>query len=503
MGRKSKRKHKTGQSFKSNNSKYNARIDDEIIEKSLAESKPLLITERLNISPYHAEEVDDEECELQLDFRPRPYFAPSLCYFCSKPCTAETSVPCDSCNMVVYCSLEHHQQNVKFHKQLCTVVTEICRRNHGLDLAKNLNADEYRSFRIELLHIVQTALGRRMELWEREILLYPKLCRACHASENLEQCDKCLMEFFCKDDPVHKKQHDLYCQEYKVFQTILRTQRDNGFVAPKIPDYIFEENHELPDSFDELIKQIFDIGCDYEKIDCTTYAALSQIASPALTAFYVLRKQLKLNLNRKILKIHVIGAELQFECANLAVWEKLFMHLMPGIKNLRLEFCGPEFYVPPDIANVLQKPKLCTSCRTKGRTIDIIFHCGKLYHQVENDKPDLICLFNPGLYRTTGFANQDTWPLTIEKFCNYGVPILITSYTEVELPRDLQRIRDIREAQVECEPRRNPFASLKPERNFVSDDVAPLIYKNYFLSVVKGINSNKTERRCANPANKV
>lgn len=83
---------------------------------------------------------------------------------------------------------------------------------------------------------------------------------------------------------------------------------------------------------------------------------------------------------------------------------------------------------------------------------------------------------------------QDTWPQTIEKFCDYGVPILVTSYTEVELPHDLIRIREFREVQVEQEPHRNPFASLKPERNFVSDDVAPLIYKNYFVSVFRGIS---------------
>ena len=73
------------------------------------------------------------------------------------------------------------------------------------------------------------------------------------------------------------------------------------------------------------------------------------------------------------------------------------------------------------------------------------------------------------------------------------MPILVTSYTEVELPRDLARMRQHRDVQVEQEPRRNPFASLRPERNFVSDDVAPLIYKNYFLSVARGIPGNRPQ----------
>jgi hypothetical protein len=102
----------------------------------------------------------------------------------------------------------------------------------------------------------------------------------------------------------------------------------------------------------------------------------------------------------------VIGAELQFECANLTLWEKLFLHLLPAVRGLRLELCGPELRVPADLAAVLEKPMLCADCRRSGRTLDVVFHCGKLYHQVTNDEPDLVCLFNPGLYRTTGYANQ-------------------------------------------------------------------------------------------------
>lgn len=82
------------------------------------------------------------------------------------------------------------------------------------------------------------------------------------------------------------------------------------------------------------------------------------------------------------------------------------MHLLPGVKCLRLEFSGPELHVPSDIAKVLECPRLCAGCRAKGREIQVVFHCGKLYHEVDCDKPDLVCLFNPGLYRTTGFANQ-------------------------------------------------------------------------------------------------
>ncbi|XP_058791166.1 uncharacterized protein LOC131664241 isoform X2 [Phymastichus coffea] len=486
MGRKSKRKSKCNHTLKTSTGKFNGIKSDLKTDEIPTLSKTIPIVDRLGLPAYQTDEAEDEESELQLDFRPRPYFVSSLCYVCSKACD-DVHFDCEQCGMVTYCSSQHRQQNLKHHKQLCTVLAEICVKNNGLDLARNLGPDEYRSFRVELLRIVEQALGRRMELCEREILLYPKLCRTCHSSDGLKTCSDCLMEFFCEE---HRGNHEDHCAEWRVFRGVLAMQADSGFLAPKIPDFAIIGDEELPENFDGLMKTIFAFGNDYDRIDCASYAALSQAASPALTARYTLQLSAqghKLTTNRKSLRVHVIGAELQFECANLAVWEKLFLHLLPGIKSLRLEFSGPELQVPDDIAKVLKRPRLCAGCRAKGREIHVVFHCGKLYHQIECDRPDLVCLFNPGLYRTTGFANQDTWPRTIEKFCDHGVPILITSYTEVELPRDLARVREYRELEVEQEPRRNPFASLRPERNFVSDDSAPLIYKNYFLSVARGI----------------
>lgn len=99
-----------------------------------------------------------------------------------------------------------------------------------------------------------------------------------------------------------------------------------------------------------------------------------------------------------------------------------------------------------------------------------------------------VCFFNPGLYRATGFNGTDTWPETIRSAAAQGVPIIVTSYTEVESPRDLERLQ--REA-VKSElalvlaPHVNPFASQRPERNFISDEVAPMIFKNYYCFVCK------------------
>lgn len=164
---------------------------------------------------------------------------------------------------------------------------------------------------------------------------------------------------------------------------------------------------------------------------------------------------------------------------------------------------------------------MCRSCRLNCRIVKFDFQCGKLYHEYAKTssftKPDLskilnwffshpninfdlikfvlfltVCFYNPGLYRTTGFNGIDTWPETIRVAVSLCCPIVVTSYTEFESPRDLERLQseaaklsNQRELIIISPPKLNPFSSQRPERNFVSDEMAPMIFKNFYFFVVK------------------
>lgn len=259
------------------------------VREKIIDSKPIItIIDRLNLSPYHNEDAEEDEYELQLEFKPRRYFVSSLCCLCSKICSS-FDYPCEDCHMVAYCSSQHRQQHLNLHKELCVVLSDICGKKNELRLAKDLDPEDFRSFRVQLLSTIENTLGRRMDLYEREIILYPRLCRLCHDSKNLKCCNDCEMEFYCDE---HRSNHANYCNEFRIFRTILEMQINHGFVTPRIPNIFFEENHVLPDNFDALIKDVF--VRDYEKIDCNSYAALSQVASPPLTVFYALK-----NLSRR------------------------------------------------------------------------------------------------------------------------------------------------------------------------------------------------------------
>lgn len=83
--------------------------------------------------------------------------------------------------------------------------------------------------------------------------------------------------------------------------------------------------------------------------------------------------------------------------------------------------------------------------------------------------------------------NEDSWPETIQSTAKLQCPVVVTAYTKYECPMDFFRYRSEcqRSFRVIMPPVKNPFASEKPERNFISDDEAPLIFKNFYYFVVE------------------
>lgn len=86
----------------------------------------------------------------------------------------------------------------------------------------------------------------------------------------------------------------------------------------------------------------------------------------------------------------------------------------------------------------------------------------------------------------------DTWSETIKVASQSDCPLVVTSYTEFESPRDLDRFKHetanhAKQMDLIYGPSLNQYASQRPERNFISDELVPLIFKNYFCFVLKWI----------------
>lgn len=163
---------------------------------------------------------------------------------------------------------------------------------------------------------------------------------------------------------------------------------------------------------------------------------------------------------------------------------------MPTCNELKLVFTGADLNKENLPLEVLSRIRPCRKCRQTCRAVKFDFHAYTLYHDYVRSssfcKPDVICFFNPGLYRTTAADGVDAWPETIMAAVAQNCPIVVTAYTEVEAPLDFERLITVcSHVKIVQMPTRNPFRSLKPERNFLSEEMQPWMFKNYFYFIVK------------------
>lgn len=166
------------------------------------------------------------------------------------------------------------------------------------------------------------------------------------------------------------------------------------------------------------------------------------------------------------------------------------LHMMPNVNVLKLVFTGADLNNENLPLEVISRIRPCRVCRKNCHAVKFDFQSHTLYHDYARSsaftKPNLICFFNPGLYRTTAADGVDAWPETMIAAVAQNCPIVVTSYTEVEAPLDFERLITIcSHVKVVQTPTKNPFRSLKPERNFLSEEMQPWMFKNYFYFIVK------------------
>lgn len=75
--------------------------------------------------------------------------------------------------------------------------------------------------------------------------------------------------------------------------------------------------------------------------------------------------------------------------------------------------------------------------------------------------------------------------------------MILTAYTAAEAPLDLERMKETvgSDLEVLLQPQRNPYRSLRPWRNFVSEEESPIIFKNQFITAVRKAAPNTDEKK--------
>ncbi|XP_016933461.3 uncharacterized protein [Drosophila suzukii] len=438
-------------------------------------------------------ESSDEEAEEYVEYiyKPRQYFMASLCNFCKADLCGQNRIPCSRCGLSYYCSGGHMKDDQE-HRQLCNAIRQTVDRN-GHDMfykCGDFSGEQFRSYRIVCIRQVEKEMNRQLSATEQELLLFPMICGEfkCreHRFKRLSLCGGCGEVAFCNDKPGHrrKEEHAKWCGAYQLFKAFIMFQANFGRLDPSLPNKVLRELPMTCSNTKHIMKKLnFNVTNECE------YAALTQVSTGPLTAWFALKLCERLR-NCEELTLHLIGAEIEFEVDMLQKWELFLLHIMPTVKILNVVFIGPELN-PNNISfEQLKKIKCCRLCRKAQRNVNYYFE-NALYHDYCKEphflQPNLVCFFNSGLYRSTGFALEDTWPDTIQAALNLKCPIVVTSYTKYEAPLDMAHFinQSNRHINLILPPTTNPFSSEKPERNFISDNEAPFMFKNFYCFVVE------------------
>ncbi|KAH8405256.1 hypothetical protein KR222_000676, partial [Zaprionus bogoriensis] len=444
----------------------------------------------LSTEPLSDHESSDEEAEyIEYIYKPRQYFMASLCNHCKLDLCARQPLPCKGCGLVYYCSSVHMREDQE-HRQLCYGLRQLVERN-GHDVfyrSGDFSAEQFRSYRIVCIRQLEQNINRTLTATEQEVVLFPLICSqaSCreHRLKRLTRCARCGEVAHCQDKPNHLiASHAAWCSTYRLFKKFVTLQSKFGRIEPPLPDEVLRDLPVSCSDTRQIIKKL-----NFNVTDDCEFAALTQISTGPLTAFYALK--LCERLSAEQLTIHLIGAEMEFEVDVFQKWEIFLLHILPRLKTLRVVFVGPELNAHKISFEQLSKIRCCRLCRKAQRTVQYHFE-NRLYHDYCGTEgflsPDLVCFFNPGLYRATGYAQQDTWPDTIRAALSLKCPVVVTSYTKYEAPLDMSHFlsESNRHVNVVLPPTTNPFGSQKPERNFISDDDAPFMFKNYQCFVVE------------------
>ncbi|XP_067648596.1 uncharacterized protein [Eurosta solidaginis] len=445
----------------------------------------------LNEDPLSdVESSDDDEDYVEYVYKPRQYFLVALCNFCKTELSAQTKTPCSRCSLVYYCCKEHMTSDEP-HRQICYAIQQVADSCDGHIFRKcgDFTAEQFRSYRIVTIRKIESIINRPMTAAEQEVILFPRICSktSCreYAFKKLVDCEECGQVAYCRDKPEHLNLfHQQWCQFYQLFKNMELVQTKFGRIEPPMPT---KQLRDIPGACCNTKQILSKLDCAVR--DACEFAVLSQISTCPLTAWYALKLCGYLKKSDEI-TVHLIGAEIEFEVDALHKWELFFLHLNPNTKKLNVVFVGPELRQGNVQFAELTKTKCCRSCRKLERSVSYHFQ-NQLYHDYNKLatflKPDLICFFNAGLYRYNGFEMEDTWPETIRIATSIKCPIVVTSYTEYEAPMDISRLmqESSRCLNMVMPPTLNPFASKKPERNFISDEDAPLMFKNFYCFVVE------------------
>lgn len=406
------------------------------------------------------------------------FFHNNICHVCKT--RSEQLKVCGNCKTLAYCSKEHQKQDWKTHKDICKV---ICTTEDDFSEFPVKTYEDYQNIRYIRCTAWQNRLNRPLENFENQMWMFPRVCAVCYSKDVKIDCKNCISVLYCSNEhqTSYEDLHRHYCDLLKLSIDFDIYQLFNEFKLNVKIDNISDDIKSLPNNLFDLMNLCNKNLLEFE--DKITKIKYCDYASPAANILYCLEQSglsTERNLGKKILTIHLVGADIIELSWDWNVVFEIIFHWIKDLEKLNFVLIGPELDKSMSIKNI--DSDICILCKERKVKATCTYY-SKMYHEVVDDldKPDLILALNSGLHA----YDENCWRESIGLLTkHYDVPLLLTAYTSKELQCDVDIVlkNSSNDLKIIIEPQRNPFSCKRPMRDFNTLNV-PIFYVNGYIAI--------------------
>ncbi|XP_032681484.1 uncharacterized protein LOC116848942 [Odontomachus brunneus] len=405
------------------------------------------------------------------------FFNPNVCHVCKLRMKGDL-ILCNRCHMISYCSEEHKKVHLKEHSYICNHIEKALTKMSEWRMHQFSPSEWFKSKK-EFMQLVQMSISRKLQPYEKQMLMFTKSCFICHQQVDLFTCEICYSSNFCLEHfQLFATHHASECKNL-ILLFNLNLAKMQELVKPL---YIYNitdcrvkfDISDTPDMTAFVTKYAYNKKNRISTFEFLNLYVYTEYISGPLTLYYGICETMSPSFVNENFCIHVIAANYIDE-EGLHTWE-LLLHLFRGIKNLTVVLIGPK----------LQD--------SKTRDVDLCYRC-KIYDQYFNYKCYPM-LYHDYVFSTNyispsiviGFqANfeKNTWFESIQALRYQCCPLFLTALSKCNMQNNIIRIEEILGANVTPALQlKNNYSSLCPYKDFNTDSV---FYRNEVLVIYKDL----------------
>ncbi|XP_032677184.1 uncharacterized protein LOC116846897 isoform X1 [Odontomachus brunneus] len=376
------------------------------------------------------------------------FFSPYICHLCKISANLEV---CQWCRLISYCCQEHLELHRVEHQEFCLAVVSL---SVEIFNTQNITLKEWNEFNKVNLERVKHKLGRNLERYEEQILLFAKSCRVCYRQNDLSVvCNACMSVTMCcthNSIPyVHSCAELRLCIKLDIENTV--TNEDDITISVELVDYL-----SLRDMKTHIQRRL-GRHRNFETWNYADFLYTDCLSKPLTLLFYIQRANIcDLKLFTDFV-IHIIAGTFTDQNSLLA-WEAFLHQMIPG-STLYI------IMIEPCLEQDLTAIRLCQNCRAGNKDLFFVY-CGMTYKNYRRTEsylsPDIIVGFDIDF--------KDDKMAVVTALLRQEKSLVLTCKSESKAQEIVTEIGTTY-FKVPIINEKNKFASCRPYRDVESDSV--------------------------------